>query len=144
MVLFKGKVKGSMLTATKYWLFQVPGWVLAAIVVTGLHYWIGTPAWVSLALFALWVLKDVLMYPLLRSAYETGAKTGVARLIGATGIAQEDLAPSGYVRVKGELWHAELKPENPSIPAGSPIRIVAAQGMTLVVIDDKNHKNGPV
>ena len=77
------------------------------------------------------------MYPLLRTAYESGVKTGVEQLVGARGVAQEELAPRGYIRVRGELWRAEIKADNGRIPSGSPVRILEAQGMTLIVEADK-------
>lgn len=122
-----------MSTLTKYLLFQVPGWVLAAIILAALAYWIGIPRWVALALFLLWVVKDLIIYRFLKSAYESGVKTGVDQLIGAQGVAQEDLAPNGYIRVRGELWRAETKSKNDPIPSGSKVRVIGAQGAALIV-----------
>lgn len=73
------------------------------------------------------------MYPFLRTAYESGVKTGAEQLVGARGIAQDELSPRGYVRVRGELWQAELRPSDRPIQPGSPVRILAAEGMTLIV-----------
>jgi membrane protein implicated in regulation of membrane protease activity len=132
-----------MSTLTKYLLLQVPGWVLAAVIVTGLRYWMGIPRWAAWGLFSLWVIKDLVMYPLLRTAYESGVKTGVEQLIGARGVAQEDLAPAGYVRVRGELWRAETKSSQKHIPSGTPIRIVGAERMTLIVETDRKSRREP-
>lgn len=128
---------GSVSTLIRYLLFQLPGWVLAAAILTGLRYWAGIPGWVALGLFMLWVAKDLVMYPLLRTAYESGAKTGAEQLIGARGIAQDELSPRGYVRVRGELWRAEVRPSDPPIPRGGPVRVLAADGMTLIVREEK-------
>ncbi len=57
-------------------------------------------------------------------------QTGVERLIGATGEATERLAPSGHVRVRGELWEARSSSE---LPAGSRVRVVAVHGLVLEV-----------
>ena len=126
-----------MSTFTRYLLFQLPGWVLAAIILAGLRYGVGMPSWAALGLFFLWVIKDLVMYPLLRTAYESGAKTGSEQLIGARGIAQDELAPHGYIRVRGELWRAEANPIDTAIPAGSRVKVVAAKGMTLTVKAEK-------
>ncbi len=126
-----------MSTLMKYLLLQVPGWVLAVAILTGLRYWMEIPRWVAFALFSLWVVKDLVMYPLLRTAYESGVKTGVEQLVGARGVAQGELAPSGYVRVRGELWRAEIDPNDKPISVGTPIKVLAAQGMTLIVKADK-------
>ncbi len=125
-----------MSTLTRYLLLQVPGWLLAAAVVTGLYYWKGIPSWVAFSLFSLWVVKDLVMYPMLRTAYEPGVKTGSEQLVGAKGVAKEELAPHGYVRVRGELWRAEVEPSRSPISGGSPIRVLAAEGMTLIVEAD--------
>ena len=42
-----------------------------------------------------------------------------------------DLAPEGMVFVEGELWHARSR--NGSVPSNTPVRIVAANGLKLVV-----------
>ena len=57
-------------------------------------------------------------------------QTGVENLVGATGEAIERLAPSGNVRVLGELWQA---PSSSEIPPGSPVRVVAVHGLMLEV-----------
>lgn len=127
-----------MSTPVKYLLFQLPGWVLAAVILAVLRYWAGIPGWVALGVFVLWVIKDLVMYPLLRTAYESGVKTGADRLIGARGVAQGELSPRGYVRVRGELWQAEVKPSDGPVPPGGRVKVLAAEGMTLIVTAEKN------
>ena len=57
-------------------------------------------------------------------------QTGVENLVGATGEAAERLAPSGHVRVLGELWQANSRSE---LPRGARVRVVAVDGLTLDV-----------
>jgi membrane protein implicated in regulation of membrane protease activity len=57
-------------------------------------------------------------------------QTGVENLVGATGKSNERLAPSGQIRVLGELWEAYSKSE---LPPGSRVRVVAVHGLTLEV-----------
>jgi membrane-bound ClpP family serine protease len=57
-------------------------------------------------------------------------QTGVENLVGATGEAAERLAPSGHVRVLGELWQARSSSE---LPRGARVRVVAVDGLTLEV-----------
>jgi membrane-bound serine protease (ClpP class) len=57
-------------------------------------------------------------------------KTGREGLLGETGTARTDLAPSGKVFVHGELWDA--RSEEPVAP-GERVRVVAVDGMTLRV-----------
>ncbi len=122
-----------MKTWTRYLLFQVPGWVIAAIILLGLRYWIDLPFWIAVGAFILFVIKDFILYPLLRVAYESREKIGSDRLVGLQGVARERLDPRGYVHVRGELWRAETEPADGPILAGSRVKIVAANGMTLIV-----------
>jgi len=57
-------------------------------------------------------------------------QTGVEHLVGATGEVSERLAPSGHIRVLGELWEAH---SNSDIPVGARVRVVAVRGLTLEV-----------
>ena len=57
-------------------------------------------------------------------------RTGVENLIGATGTATGPLAPSGQVRVLGELWEARSAE---SVPSGATIRVLAVRGLELDV-----------
>ena len=57
-------------------------------------------------------------------------QTGVAQLVGATGEVTERLAPSGHIRVLGELWQARSSAE---LPAGSRVRVIAVHGLMLEV-----------
>ena len=127
-----------MMVATwkKYALFQVPGWVAAAVVLLGLVEWVGLSLWAAAGFFTLWVIKDIALYPLVRTAYESNVKTGVEQLVGKRGVAQEWLDPRGMVRVRGELWQAEAEPHGQPIEPNSEIRITGAHGLTLLVSRD--------
>jgi len=57
-------------------------------------------------------------------------QTGIENLVGATGEATERLAPSGQIRVLGELWQARSSSE---LPPGSRVRVVALDGLTVEV-----------
>lgn len=58
-------------------------------------------------------------------------------LIGQTAVALEPLAPSGHVRVLGEIWYAELDALNVAsgirVEAQTPVRVVARQNLKLIV-----------
>jgi membrane-bound serine protease (ClpP class) len=56
--------------------------------------------------------------------------TGPQALVGATGVAQQPLAPSGQILVHGELWQAE---SDAPIHPGDPVRVNAVRGLTLLV-----------
>jgi len=55
---------------------------------------------------------------------------GPQALVGATGIAQQPIAPHGQILVHGELWQAE---SNAPIDSGEPVLIRAVRGLTLLV-----------
>jgi membrane-bound serine protease (ClpP class) len=57
-------------------------------------------------------------------------QTGVEHLVGATGEVSERLAPSGHIRVLGELWEARSSSE---LPPGTRVRVVAVHGLVLEV-----------
>jgi membrane protein implicated in regulation of membrane protease activity len=118
---------------TKYLLTQVPGWILVAVGLAVLKRWFGLPLWGAFGLFLLWVVKDLILFRFVRPAYESGGRCGVERLIGVQGIAEERLAPSGYIRVGGELWRAEALQTDKPIPRGSRVRVQAVRGLTLLI-----------
>ncbi len=121
----------------KYLLFQVPGLVGAVAVLWALVRWWELEPWIAVLLLGLWIVKDIALFPVLRIGYETrGAGADVA-LVGASGVAQEDLRPDrvGYVRVGAELWRARLDGASAAaeIRQGAPVRVTALQDLTLTV-----------
>ena len=57
-------------------------------------------------------------------------QTGVENLVGAIGEATDRLAPTGHIRVLGELWEARATSE---LPRGTAVRVVAVNGLELEV-----------
>lgn len=53
------------------------------------------------------------------------------QLVGVTGVALSDLAPSGVVQVKSEMWSATAT-EAP-IKAGERVEVTGSDGLSLVV-----------
>jgi membrane protein implicated in regulation of membrane protease activity len=122
-----------MPTLLRYLFFQIPGWAIGIAIALGLVHWNVIPSWVAaLGLFGL-ALKDLAFYPLLRSAYETRVKSGSAALVGKKGIAQDDLAPEGYIRINLELWRAVSDSDGAMIASGTEVEVVGAEGMKLIV-----------
>jgi membrane protein implicated in regulation of membrane protease activity len=122
-----------MSTWQRYLLFQIPGWLIAAAVLLGLSHWKLLPPWLGIVCFLAWVLKDLMLYPLLHRAYQTNVKTGLQALVGARGFAHDDLSPKGFVRVQGELWNARALPADQMIVAGTEVEIVSAERMMVFV-----------
>jgi membrane-bound serine protease (ClpP class) len=117
----------------RYVLLQVPGWLLAGIILYALEKQFDLPPWTVIGVMAVLLAKDFLLYPFLRRAYETQVKSGADALIGLTGVARERLDPAGYVELRGELWLAEAAPEARPIAPNERVRVVAADGLRLRV-----------
>ncbi len=124
-----------MRTLTRYYFFQIPGWLLAVVLLAVLHSWLGLPAWVALTVLGVVVVKDVVCYPFLRKAYRLEA-SGAAQLVGLRGVARDSLDPAGYVHVRGELWRAHTESGAAAIPAGAEVKVVRGRRMTLTVARD--------
>jgi membrane-bound ClpP family serine protease len=90
------------------------------------------PAWLAVLGPALFVIKDLVLYPAMQVVFRPAASP---ELIGALGETVEPIAPIGYVRVHGELWKATTRDHQP-LPAGAAVRVVAGRGLTLVVRPD--------
>jgi membrane protein implicated in regulation of membrane protease activity len=117
----------------KYLLLQIPGWILVGgLLALGVRWW-GLSLRLALALFALWLLKDAVLFPFLRVAYEPGGDGGADALVGARGVASQSLDPRGYVRVGAELWRAEVADGARPIPRGNGVRVRQVRGLTLLV-----------
>ncbi len=125
------------LNLRRYLLFQVPGWVVGAVVLVFLGDWLELPFWLVAVLFLVWVVKDFVIYPFIRTALNADVKTGVRQMVGTRGVARERLDPRGYVQIGGELWHAEIVPGHEPILPGSPVWVQNARGLTLVVATEK-------
>jgi len=118
-----------------YLLLQLPDIILAGVILFVLHRWAGLPYGWAVGAFVVWIVKDIAMYPLVRSAFGP-ARTGAEAFIGARGVVTDALAPLGYVRLNGELWRAESLPPKQAIPVGAPVVVRAVQGLTFLVEAD--------
>ncbi len=118
-------------TLLRYWLFQLPGaFAVAALLVLLVRWWDLAPLLACLFM-ALWVLKDLTLYPFVRKAYEPRSGGGADALVGALATARDRLEPEGYVLVGHELWRARLR--EGVVEKGGRVRVLAVRGLTLVV-----------
>ncbi len=119
----------------RYLVLQIPGQFIAALTLIMLVRWTELTPMLAGILFGLWIIKDLAMYPVTRIAYEpqSGAQ-GADALLGALGVAQEDLTPEqiGYVRVGAELWRAQLCGDE-SVAKGAAVRVTEVRDLTLQV-----------
>jgi len=66
-------------------------------------------------------------------AQKTPVSMGIESLVGRVGTARTDLAPRGQVQLGGELWTAELIEAEGALSAGEPVKVVAVDGLRLLV-----------
>jgi membrane protein implicated in regulation of membrane protease activity len=123
----------------RYALLQVPALVLLIVLLVLAKHWIDLPSWFIWGLIAFWIAKDLALFPLTWRAYDQDQASHGSSMIGALGIAEEKLNPSGYVRVGGELWKAEAAGNARPIEKGEGVRIQGIRGLTLLV-SRGNHK----
>ncbi len=117
----------------RYALLQVPGVVLLILIFILVRRWIDIPPWLFWVILALWVAKDVILFPFVWRAYDWGSSTDGNSMAGERGIAKDRLAPSGYVQVRGELWKAEVMEGDPPIERGEAVKVRGIRGLTLLV-----------
>jgi len=117
----------------RYALFQIPGLVLLILILILVRRWVDFPLWFFWGSVFIWIVKDAVLFPFVWRAYDWSRSKGVHSLVGTEGIVEERLAPSGYIRVHGELWQAEMIREGPPIEKGEVVRIQGNRGFVLLV-----------
>jgi len=115
----------------RYWLLQIPETLVLALILFMLHRYEIINAALGALLLLAWIIKDALLYPYVRAAYED-APYGRSALIGSPAVAEQDLDPSGFIRVRGELWKAESE-TGEDISRGSPVQITGHDGSRMFV-----------
>lgn len=118
----------------RYALMQLPSGFLVTMVLALLVHHEQLSAGIACALFGLWVAIQIALFPVLRIGYETGeTHTGPEALVGAVGIAQNDLDPEGRVHLGAERWRAVVDGTDNFVPAGAEVRVREVRQLTLVV-----------
>jgi len=119
-------------SVVRYALSQIPDTAVLILILIALRYWLDLPAWIMWGLVVIWVVKDILMFPLVWKTYDSTAFKGPHSMIGRRGAAEEQLAPTGHIRVSDELWKAEVIGGR-VIEKGEPVRIRGIRGLILLV-----------
>lgn len=126
----------------RYVLLQMPALVLLILMLALVQRWVSLPAWFIWGLISFWIAKDVILFHFTWRAYDRSHKGSANSMIGLQGIAENRLAPSGYVHVHGELWQAEVVENSFPIEKGESVRIYGNRGLTLLVHRDNKESNG--
>lgn len=114
-----------------YLASQIPGWLLAVPIAWMLYRWAVLPGWLAIALCAAWVVKDLLLFPIMHRFYRS--EPAAKRLVGRKGTAVTALDPEGLVRVHGVLWQARA---GEPVSEGASVRVLGIQGLILLVDTD--------
>ena len=118
----------------RYLAFEAPSWVLLAVVLAVLVRVWDLELSIAALVLVLWVAKDLVLFPVLRIAYEpAGGSGGAENLIGALGIVSADLDPEGWVRIGAERWRARVSREHVPVPTGAAVRVTSVEGLLLRV-----------
>lgn len=136
----KKEARCSGRVALKYVLLQVPELVGLVLLLILVQQWVDLPGWLVWTICGGWVLKDVVLFPFVWRAYDSRLPGRSHAMIGHRGVAEERLAPSGYIRVRGELWRAVVKGGGPAVEKGEAVRVFEMRGLTLVVEADPSRK----
>ena len=121
----------------RYILLNIPEFVAMLLILVVIQYWVTIPAWLLWSIIGFWIIKDVVLFPFIWRAYDWDRAGRSRSMIGARGIAKENLAPAGYIQIHGELWRAERLGEEPSIEAGQSVQVKKMEGLTLFVVHAK-------
>jgi len=124
----RGKWTGRIVI--KYVLLQIPGTVLVILILLAIDQRLGLPSWLLWGIILGSILKDILLFPFVWRSYDSKS---THPMVGVRGVAVDRLSPSGYVRVHGQLWQAELAKGYTSVDAGRQVRVVDAKGIKLIV-----------
>ncbi len=117
----------------KYTLYQIPDTALAFLVLWILVEWAGVSPRLAGSLAILWILKDILMFPVLWRSFGGTDASDPHSFVGAEGLVTKTCGPDGYVRVRGETWKAESEERGTVIDAGVRVVVTGNQGLTLYV-----------
>ena len=118
----------------RYGLLMVPGTLALILILIVIRHWVVIPGWLFGAIVALAVVKDVIMFPFVWRAYDQNPQTVTGSMIGKHGLARDRLAPTGYIRVGGELWQAEKIGSGPPIEMGEWVQVEEIEGLKLFVV----------
>jgi membrane-bound ClpP family serine protease len=116
----------------KYALLQLPGTALLIAILLFLRERLGLSGWTVLGITALWAAKDVCLFPFVWRAYETRSSARDP-MVGEEAVAWGRLDPSGYVRVRGELWKARLVDSGQPLEKGEGALVTGRNGLTLLL-----------
>ena len=120
-------------TVFRYTAFQIPSLLLLLVILYFLGRFFSLSPLSALLIVAIWILKDILLFPFLSRYYRPSASSTVERLVGREGTVSSDLNPYGYIRLGMELWRAKPASDSDPLQKGDRAVVVSVKGFTLYV-----------
>ena len=119
---------------TRYVLLQIFGWASVLLVVLLLLRWGWINTTAAVVVVVLWLVKDVLLYPLYLPALtvESAVSPGVEAMVGRAGHCRTEVNGRGMVEVQGESWLARSA-DGTRIAPGLRVEVVGHDGLVLHV-----------
>ena len=117
----------------RYALFQVPELLLVGIGLVALAGLGAVTVNVAWLLLGAWIVKEVVLFPFVRRAYEPSDPSGIAHLIGVDATVTGRLNPNGRVRIGPESWTARLPTGSVPAEVGATVCVKSVEGLTLHV-----------
>jgi membrane protein implicated in regulation of membrane protease activity len=117
----------------RYILFQIPSLALLTVILFVVRRYVDLPGWFVWGFILIWMAKDAILFPFVWRAYDRSRERMLHGMVGEKGIAEERLDPSGYIRIHGELWKAELIGGGPPVEKGESVRVQGIRGLVLLV-----------
>jgi len=123
-------MKSRQYTVLTIFVSLLEGAAIATIVLWLLPQWgVKIPVWGLILMLIAFGVYEIIAYRLGRRALFR--KSMLSPQVGYWGKAATPLAPSGYVKLEGELWRAVSN--GPNINQGDKIVVVGVKGLTLFV-----------
>lgn len=121
----------------RYTALQIPGLVACLLGAIAAREWLGVPIEVAVGAVLVWIVKDAVLFPFVRAAYEPDPGRPHGDLLDAIGIAHDGLPDrEGYIRLGPELWRARRASGCPPLAPGEAVRVIGVEGLTLIVESD--------
>ena len=124
----------------RYTLLQLPGYAVLILLFILAEQIVDFPGYALWGVLGLWVVKDIVLFPLVGRYYDPGYNKDRFSMIGRKGTVQKPLTPTGTVRIRGELWKAEVLDTDTDVDTGEPVIVRNVQGLTLQVSPQKSEK----
>ena len=130
-------MKSKSETVLNYTIYAIIGTLLEMIILVAVVLWV-FPLFnihisgLGLAILAAILLAfDIFTYTMGRRALSRTLLYGPEMLMGYTGVVIQTINPSGFVKVRGELWKAV---SNAKLEPGQEIVVTGINGMKLLVV----------